>query len=104
MELRLELMAWYKSKTFILFIVLLVHVTLLDFFFVTHQGPVFLFDKNSELKTIVTHLLIVLASVGFYVLLTKYREHYRKTTFRVSEITWVIWSVILIFSIGFVLI
>lgn len=97
-------MAWFKSKTFYLFIVLLLHVSLLDLFFVTHGGPVFLFDKNSEIKTIVTHLLIVLASVGFYVLLTKFRAYYSDPLFKISEITWVIWSVILILSIGFVLI
>lgn len=98
------LMAWYKSKIFYLFIVLLVHVSLLDLFFVTHSGPVFLLDKNSELKTILTHLLIAILSVGFYVLLTKYRAHVQEVSFRVSDITWVVWSVILILLIGFILI
>jgi len=98
------LMAWYKSKIFYLFIVLLVHVSLLDLFFVTHSGPVFLLDKNSEFKTILTHLLTVAVSVFFYILLNKYRAHVQEVSFRVSDITWVVWSVILILSIGFILI
>lgn len=69
------LMAWYKSKKFYLFTVLLVHISLLDLFFVNHSGPVFLLDKNSELKTIFTHLFIVIISVVFYTLLTKCRNH-----------------------------
>lgn len=97
-------MAWYKSKIFYLFSVLLLHVTLLDLFFVTHNGPVFLVAKNIEIKTFITHLLTVILSVGFYVLLTKYREHTRKKSFRVSDVIWVVWSVILILAIGFILI
>jgi hypothetical protein len=97
-------MAWYKSKTFYLSLVLFVHVSLLDLFFVTTKGPVFLVDKNTEVKTLITHFVIVMLSVVFYVLLTKYREHARTTSFQISEVTWVVWSVALLFGIGFLVI
>ncbi|XPF92702.1 hypothetical protein ACM9HF_11700 [Colwellia sp. RE-S-Sl-9] len=61
-------------------------------------------DKNLEIKTIVTHLLIIFVSVGFYVLLNVGMSSYRKTNTKVSDFTWVIWSVVLILGIGFVLV
>lgn len=97
-------MTWFKNKTFYLFVVLLTHVTLLDLFFVTNKGPVFLVDKNLEIKTIITHLIIIFVSVGFYILLNVSMDSYRKTNTKVSDFTWVIWSVVLILGIGFVLI
>lgn len=97
-------MTWFKNKTFYLFIVLLVHVSLLDLFFVTHKGLVFLFDKNLEIKTIITHLIIISVSVGFYVMLNSSANYYRRTNTKVSDITWVLCSVLMIFSIGFFLV
>lgn len=97
-------MTWFKNKTFYLFIVLLVHISILDFFFVTHNGPVFLFDKNLEIKTIITHLIITSISVGFYVVLNSSAKYYRRVDTNVSNITWVLWSALMIFIIGFILI
>lgn len=97
-------MTWFKNKTFYLFVVLLTHVSLLDLFFVTNKGPVFLVDKNLEIKTIITHLIIIFVSVGFYILLNAGMNSYQKTNTKVSDFTWVIWSVILILAIGFILI
>jgi len=97
-------MTWFKNKTFYLFIVLLVHVTLLDLFFVTHNGFVFLVNKNLEIKTVITHLLIVFISVGFYFFLNSGLGFYRNVQTKVSNLAWLISSVLLILAIAFVLI
>ena len=97
-------MSYLKNKTFYLFIVLFVHFSLLDLFFVTHKGPVFLIDKNLEIKTILTHLAIVCISVGFYVVLNSSVSYFRDDDSKVSDFTWVLWSALMIFAIGFILI
>lgn len=97
-------MTWFKNKAFYLFIVLLVHVSLLDLFFVTHKGPVFLFDENLEIKTIITHFIIIGVSVGFYVMLNSSANYFSRVNTKISDITWVLWSVLMIFAIGFILI
>ena len=97
-------MILFKNKTFYLFLVLLAHISLLDFFFVTSNGPVFLFDKSVEIKTIITHLVIIVVSVGFYVAINSSANYYRRINTKISDMTWVLWSVFMIVAIGFVLI
>ncbi|WP_426358820.1 hypothetical protein ACPUVO_00790 [Pseudocolwellia sp. HL-MZ19] len=71
-------MRWFKSKSFTLFIVLLLHITLLDLVMITYKGAQILVDKNIELETIITHLLIVCVSVGFYYLLNYLVSRFKK--------------------------
>jgi len=62
-----------NNKTVYLFLVLWLHISLLNLFFVGSQGAVFLWQENSELNTLVTHFLIALSAVLFYMLVTKIR-------------------------------
>lgn len=97
-------MTWYKSKTFLLFIVLLLHITLLDLVMVTYSGATLLIDKNIELKTILTHLFITSISVGFYFLLNQSVKLYKSSKIETSDLMWWICSIILVAVIGFILI
>ncbi len=94
-------MACFKSKSFTLFIVLLLHITLLDLVMITYKGAVILVDKNIEFKTILTHLLIVCASVGFYCLLNYLVIRFTNSTSKVSDYMWVVLPVLFILFIGF---
>jgi len=97
-------MTWYKSKTFYLFIILLVHVSLLDLFFIGDNGLVFLFTKNSEFKTIITHITIIGLSVLFYRLLVLSESYYRRTNAKISDMTWVLCSVFILCAIGLIVV
>lgn len=97
-------MLWFKSKTTYLFLVLMLHITLLDLFFVGANGAVFLIDKNLEMKTIVTHLLIVCVSVSFYMFIDRLNQYYRESSIKVKDFNWIVWSVLFIFLLGFILI
>lgn len=97
-------MLWLKNKTFLLFIALLIHITLLDFVVVTYNGAIFLIDENIALKTIITHLVIVCSSVAFYYGLNNFLDFYRQSNYKTSDYMWITWSVFLILIIGFLLI
>ncbi|MGB1262051.1 MAG: hypothetical protein ACPG52_03980 [Cognaticolwellia sp.] len=64
----------YQYKIALLFVALWAHVSLLNLFYVAYSGPVFLWQKNSELQTIVVHFSIALATTGFYLLVRKARQ------------------------------
>lgn len=96
-----------KYKAIQLFIILLTHVTLLDLFFVGRGGLVFLWQENLNLETLVVHLLLVSASVGFYQLIILF-NHYRnsnrqKGLKKTSEKFWLLCSVVLLLAIIFLL-
>ena len=93
-----------KNNPLFLFLVIFGHITLLDLFYVSHNGPVFLWDENLAVTTMATHFLIALVSVIFYFLVVKFRKDYQAGQFKISERTWVLCSCALILSIGFVLI
>lgn len=96
-------MAFSKNKTILLFFIIFFHNSLLDLFFINHTGIVFLWQKNSQLNTILTHLLITFLVVTFFLLFEKLSNSYRNRTFKVGEKTWAICSVVLILVIGFLL-
>jgi len=54
------------KKSAVLFLVIWLHITLLDLFYVNHNGVVFLWQENSELKTLLIHLLIATLTTFFY--------------------------------------
>jgi len=95
-------MTKFNKRTTWLFITLFVHISLLDLFFVTYNGPVFLWDKNSEMLTILTHFTIALCSVLFYLLISKLRGQYQAGQFKIGEKIWIMCSLFLVLSIGFI--
>jgi len=65
------LKALYQYKMTLLFLLLWAHVSLLNLFFVNYRGPVFLWQENSEILTILVHFLIALVSTAFFLAITK---------------------------------
>jgi hypothetical protein len=61
-----------SKKSKILFLVIWLHITLLDLFYINHNGFVFLWQENREFKTLFTHLLIATLTVIFYLLVNKW--------------------------------
>jgi len=59
------------KKALYFFLIIFIHLTALDFFFVNYQGPVFLWDKATELATLTTHFVIALVSCLIFILVEK---------------------------------
>jgi hypothetical protein len=93
-----------KRKSVLLFLVILLHVTLLDLFFVLSSGPVFLWDKNSEWQTIATHLLIAVATLLFYQAISKTSVGHGKQNVMFQHYVFVILSLVGLFFLGLYLI
>lgn len=63
----------HKFKLF--FIIIWLHVSILDLFYITYNGPVFLWQENSQLLTLMVHVFIALISTGLYKALSKVRAN-----------------------------
>jgi hypothetical protein len=61
-----------RHRLKLLFVTIWLHISLLDLFFVTYNGPVFLWQENAKLLTLVVHFLIAFTTVGLYWLINKY--------------------------------
>jgi hypothetical protein len=94
----------YQYKVALLFLALWGHVSVLNLFFVTYNGPVFLWQENSEPLTIQVHLLIALLSTGFYLTVSKIRQLNMAKTAKITDKIWLACSLILVLSIGFLLV
>lgn len=68
------LKALYQYKMTLLFLLLWMHVSLLNLFYVNYSGPVFLWEENSRFQTIQIHFLIALASTVFFLVVSKLRN------------------------------
>lgn len=68
---RVNKMFGLKNKLVLLFIVLLIHNTCMDLFSVVDNSLVVLWEKSIELKTIITHSVLVVLSVLFYLFINK---------------------------------
>ncbi|TPH15135.1 hypothetical protein [Litorilituus lipolyticus] len=55
-----------RHQTKLLFVTLWLHVSLLDFLNVTQRGSLFLWQESSEIKTLITHVIIAVVSILFY--------------------------------------
>jgi len=71
-----------RHRLKLLFVCVWLHISLLDLFYVTYRGPVFLWQENTELLTIVVHIAIALITVAFYWLITTL---FSKITARFSQ-------------------
>ncbi len=90
----------YRYKIALLFIALWAHVSLLNLFFVSYTGPVFLWQENSEPLTIQVHFLIALLTTLFYLSVSKIRQVNAIKTVKVTDKFWLVCSVVLLLSIG----
>lgn len=96
-------MPWYRKKTTLLLLVVWLHITLLDLFFVLYTGPVFLWEENLRWSTQLVHLLIAVLTWAFYLFITKLRRDYRLGQFKIGENIWIACSLFMLCSIGFLL-
>jgi hypothetical protein len=60
-----------KLKQWQFLVVIWLHITLLDLFYITPRGIVFLWHDNGQLKTLATHAFIALLTFSFYLLVNK---------------------------------
>ena len=93
----------YQYKILLMFFVLWAHVSLLKLFFVNYRGPVFLWQENSELLTIQVHFFIALLTTFFYLTVSKLRQLKGTKKFIIADKTWLLLSLVLVLSIGFLL-
>ncbi len=96
-------MPWYKQKAFFVFLVIFMHVTLLDLFFVNYNGPVFLWQESLHWLTIATHILIAGLSAIIFQLLLILRRDYQYGKFVLSEKVLIGCSLCVLLSIGFLI-
>lgn len=68
------LKAWLTNKTTQLFLVLWLHISLLNLFFVNKGGVVFLWKQNGELNTLLTHFFTALIATIAYMIITRIRK------------------------------
>ena len=55
----------------LIFLVIWLHISALDLFFITYRGPVFLWQENAQLITLAVHFSIALVTVAFYWLVSQ---------------------------------
>ncbi|MBU2871225.1 hypothetical protein [Colwellia sp. E2M01] len=60
----------------LLFIVLLGHVTLLNLFYVTYNGPIFFWAESLQFYTQFIHLMVAAITMGFYFILLKLTKRF----------------------------
>jgi len=65
---------WLKNKNTQLFLVLWLHISLLNLFFVNRNGFVFLWQESIEINTLFTHLFSALSATLFYFTISKVRD------------------------------
>ncbi len=93
-----------KNKTVHLFLVLWGHISLLNLFFVNRNGAVFLWQENSELNTLITHLVIALSAVLFYMMVSKLRIFFTNKKFGLGNNLFVFGSLAMMVLIGLLLV
>jgi len=95
---------WKNNKTVHLFLVLWVHISLLNLFFVNHRGAVFLWQENSELNTLITHFVIALSAVFFYMMVSKLRVLFSNKKFALGNNLFILGSLAMMALIGLLLV
>jgi len=60
-----------RHRLKLLFIIIWLHVSALDLFYITYRGPVFLWQENAEFITLVVHFLIALSTISLCWLISK---------------------------------
>jgi len=60
-----------RHQTKLLLFVIWLHVSLLDFLYVSYRGPVFLFKESLQVNTLLTHAFIALLTLFFSLFVMK---------------------------------
>ncbi len=97
-------MSFLRHRSLVLFIVLFIHITVLDLFYVTPSRIVFLWQENAQIETIVVHLLIALLSVALFIITVKAKQINQTGRIKVDEKVWLASSMVFIASIGYMLV
>jgi len=61
-----------RHRLKLLFVLIWLHISALDLFFITYHGPVFMWQENTQLLTIAVHFFIALLTMGFYWLVSNF--------------------------------
>lgn len=91
------------KKTFFLFLIIWLHVSLLDLFFVNYSGPVFLWKENTELKTLAVHFSIALITTFSFMLAEKMHQLYQQGALFIREPLLIACSIGMLAAIGLLL-
>ena len=94
-------MSFLKSIPVLLFLVLWLHISLFDLFFVTYSGPVFYWDENLRGETILVHLSLAFVSALFYLLIGIMRNKSQFIKIKITDKFWLISSIFMVILIGF---
>ena len=76
------------------------HVTLLDLLYVNRHGAYLLWEEGIRPSTLLTHLLIAITTVFFYLLVIKLSASLKKESDGVDQKAWFYCSAIMIFTLG----
>ena len=94
-------MSFLKNKPVLLFLILWLHISLLDLFFVTYSGPVFYWAENLRGETILVHISLALVSVLFYLLIGLFRNKFQVKKIKITDKFWLVSSTFMVILIGF---
>jgi len=64
-----------QHQTKLFFFVIWLHISILNFLYVSYRGPVFLVKESMQLNTLLTHVVIAILTLGFYYFVTKVLAH-----------------------------
>ena len=95
--------AIYQYKITLLLLALWAHVSLLNLFYVSYAGPVFLWQENSQPLTLIVHLLIAVITTAFYLAVSKLRKINKVKKAKITDKIWLCCSLALMFSILFLI-
>lgn len=96
-------MPWFKQKLFLVFIVTFVHVTILDLFIVTYNGPVLFWQESLHWLTLATHCVIALIIAAVYEFTVVVRRDLASGKFVLRERVLIGCSMCIVVSIVFLL-
>lgn len=68
-----------RHQAKLLFMVVWLHVSILDFFYVTYSGPTFFWQESVQLTTLAIHLSVALLTLGFYFILMTIFQRVQKS-------------------------
>lgn len=85
------------------FVVIFVHITVLNLFYVNENGITFFWQQAIQLNTIVTHLLAAGVSLLVYACAEQLVACHRKGQMAIREPVLILCSISMVLSIGFLL-
>ncbi|REL25287.1 hypothetical protein DXX93_01080 [Thalassotalea euphylliae] len=92
-----------RIRYFCFFVVIFVHITVLNLFYVNEKGITFFWQQAIELNTIVTHLLAAGLSLLVYACAEQVVAYHRKGQVAIRQPVLILCSISMALSIGFLL-